>query len=85
MSARELTGERAEDLADLDDFARANARGARFDFLRGAVHDRVNASQVGVPAPFRHVMRVTDMISVLGTFSTKVADPCHFHTSLIKS
>jgi hypothetical protein len=37
--------------------------------------------QVGIPAAFRHIVRVTDMIAILGTFSAKVADPSHCRTS----
>jgi hypothetical protein len=41
----------------------------------------MNLPQIGIPAALRHIVRVTDMIAILGTFSAKVADPSHCHTS----
>ena len=69
------------DLSDFDHFSRTNARRAGLDSLGRTSHEGMNLSQVGIPAALRDVVRVTDVISVFRTFSTKVADSSHCHTS----
>jgi hypothetical protein len=68
-------------LANLDDFSGPNARRARLDRPWRTLDESMNLPQVGIPAALGHVVRVTDVISILGTFSTKVADSSHCRTS----
>ncbi len=67
--------------ADLDDFTGPNARRAGLNSFWRASDDRMHLTQVWIPAPFGDVVRVTNMISVLRTFSAEFADPSHCHTS----
>ena len=41
----------------------------------------MHASQIGIPAPFGHVVGVADVISVFGTFPAEIAGTCHYFTS----
>jgi hypothetical protein len=68
---------------DFDDFPRADARRACPDGLARALYKGMHLPQVGVPTALGHVIRVTDMIPIFGTFTAKVAHLSHCHTSLL--
>ncbi len=69
-------------LGGLDDFARTDAGGASIERLVDTIDDGPHAAQVGVPTSLGHVMRVADVISVLGSFSAQIAPASHIPTSL---
>jgi hypothetical protein len=67
-------------LADFGDFPRTNARGARVNSLARALDEGMHAPQVGIPTAPRHIVCMTDVISIFGTFSAQVAGTSHCHT-----
>jgi len=65
------------ELRDFLDFTVANARRANAHALTGAVHKRAHRLQVEVPAPFRDVMSVADLIAECRLPATYFANLCH--------
>ena len=63
--------------ADLSDFPRADARRASIKRFVRAIHYGPHAPEVGIPSAPRDVVRVTDAVSIFGTFSAKVAHASH--------
>ena len=71
-----VPAERGE-LRDFLDFTVANARRANAYALTGAVHKRAHRLQIEVPAPFRNVMSVADLIAECRLPATYCAYLCH--------
>ena len=74
---RGQTKESEQRLNGFYDFARSDAGGANADGLPGAVDDRANAAQVGIPAAPGDIVSVTDVVSECGTFSANLAGTSH--------
>ena len=66
-----------EPLLGLNDFAAAQAGRADADALSLAVHFSVHWTQIDVPAPLRHVVRVRNVVAELRPFAANIADLCH--------
>jgi len=64
----------------LNHFAAAEAGRANPNALGSALHPGVNRTQIYIPAPFGHVMGVTDVISKLRPLAAKIAYLCHGST-----
>jgi hypothetical protein len=58
-------------------FAVADTRGANPNPLVRALYHRVNTLQVQIPAPLRHVVRVTDFIAELRTAAAHITNFRH--------
>jgi len=71
-----VPAERGE-LRDFLDFTVANARRANAHALAGAIYQRAHRLQVEVPAPFRNVMSVADLIAECRLPATYFANLCH--------
>jgi hypothetical protein len=65
------------ELRDFLDFTVANARRANTHALTGAVHQRAHRLQVEVPAPFRNVMSVADLVAECRLPTAYFANLCH--------
>ena len=59
------------------DFAGLEAVGADTNPLARTFHNRVDRTQVHVPATPRGVVGVTDLVSKLRAFAADIADFCH--------
>src|SRR5581483_5737377 len=57
--------------------AAAQAAGAHADALGGAVDAGAHRAQVDVPAPFGHVVRVTDIVPRLRLLAADITNLCH--------
>jgi len=64
-------------LLRLDDFPAADAGGASADMLGGGAHFGVNRTQIHVPAPLAHIVRVANGISELRPLAANVTNSCH--------
>jgi hypothetical protein len=60
-----------------NDFAAAQAGRANADALSLSVHFCVHRTQVDVPAPFRHVVRVADAVPRLRLLAADITLLCH--------
>lgn len=61
----------------LDHFAAAQTRSTDADVLGSGSHLGVNRAQIDVPAPFAHIVGVTDGISELRPLAANIANSCH--------
>jgi hypothetical protein len=64
-------------LLRFNDFAAAQARGADADAFGRGAYLGVDRAQVDVPAPFGHVVSVTDIVPELRPFAADITDMCH--------
>ncbi len=64
-------------LLGFNDFAAAQAGRADAHALRGSTHLGVNRPQVDVPAPFAHVVGVTDRIAAHRLLTANLTNLCH--------
>jgi hypothetical protein len=65
------------DFLRLDHFAAAQTGSADAHVLGGGSHLGVNRPQIDVPAPFAHIVGVTDGISELRPFAADITNSCH--------
>jgi len=59
------------------DFAVANARSANANSLPCPFDQGVDALEIQIPAPLRHIMGVADLMSELRTPATDFTNFCH--------
>ena len=68
--SREVTGNFSFQSDRAGNFTRAQAAGAGVDILRGTVHDRLHALDIGVPGTVAPTMRVRNLDTERDTLAT---------------